>query len=176
MMNTFEAPCPVADLAPALLIKHPVYSMLRFLPVTALLLFAFPCLAQGTGVAPKVVIPNMGSPVDQALVGTWELAEVEDGGLMAQLGAEIDALVLRIEADGEALIELEVVQDLETMTKEDTFNCTAQNGQIQPDDRAAISYEVLGEDELRLMDPEGVVVRMRRAEPEPTPETESPLK
>mgnify|MGYP000153274954 CR=1 FL=1 len=97
-----------------------------------------------------------------------ELMEVEDGGLMAQLGAEIDALVLRIEADGEALVELAVIQDLETMTKEDTFNCTAQNGQIQPDDRAAISYEVLGEDEIRLTDPEGVIVRMKRTEPDTT--------
>jgi len=138
--------------------------MLRLLPAAALLLFAFPAVAQGTGATPKMVIPDMGSSVDQALVGTWELAEVEDGGMMAQLGAEIDALVLRIEADGAALVEMDVIQDLETMTREDTFNCTAQNGEIQPDDRAAISYEVLGEDEIRLTDPEGVIVRMKRTD------------
>ncbi|GAB5535999.1 MAG: hypothetical protein Rubg2KO_22480 [Rubricoccaceae bacterium] len=150
---------------------HPVYSMLRFLPAVALLLFACPALAQGTGTAPKIVLPDLGSSVDQAVIGTWELAEVEDGGLMAELGAEIDALVLRIEADGEALVELEVVQDRETMTKEDTFNCTTEDGQIRPDDRAAISYEVLGEDELRLTDPQGVIVRMKRAEPATEPES-----
>lgn len=115
---------------------------------------------------PQIVIPGVGANVDEAVVGTWELAEVEYGGLMAELGAEIDALVLRIEADGAALVELEVVQDLETMTREDSFNCTAQNGTIQPDDRPAISYEVLNADEIRLTDPEGVVVRMKRAEPE----------
>lgn len=163
-MNTFSVRSRVADWAPALLSEHPVYPMLRFLPAVALLLFAFPTLAQGTGTAPQIVIPAIESPVDQAVVGTWELAEVENGGLMAQLGAEIDALVLRIAADGEALVALEVIQDLETMTKEDSFRCTAQNGLIQPDDRPAISYEVLSEDELRLRDPKGVVVRMKRAE------------
>ena len=170
MMNTFSGRQPVADSACALLTEHAVHRMLRLLPVAAVLLVAFPAAAQGTGAGQLLVIPPMGSDVDQAVVGTWELAEVEDGGLMAELGAEIDALVLRIEADGAALVELEVSQDLETMVREDTFNCTAQNGQIQPDDRAAISYEVLGDDELRLTDPEGVVVRMKRAEPE------SPLK
>ncbi|MEO0556636.1 MAG: hypothetical protein AAF170_00490 [Bacteroidota bacterium] len=138
--------------------------MLRLLPVAALVLFAFPALGQGTGAAPT--LPDVSLQVDEALVGTWELAEVEDGGLMAELGAQIDALVLRIEADGDALVGLEVTQDLETMTREDTFNCVTVDGEIRPDDRAAISYEVLGEDELRLVDPEGVIVRMKRAEPE----------
>ena len=165
MMNTFEAESLVADLIPALPTEHPVHPMLRFLPVATLLLFAFPALAQGTGTASEIVIPDVGSSVDQAVVGTWELAEVEDSGLMDELGAVIDALMLRIEADGETLIELEVVQDLETMTKEDRFHCTAQNGQIQPDDRAAISYELLSADEIRLTDPQGVVVRMKRTEP-----------
>lgn len=140
--------------------------MLRFLPAVALLLFAFPTLAQGTGTAPTLAIPSLESPVDQAVVGTWELAEVEDGGLMAELGAEIDALVLRIEADGDALVALEVIQDLETMTKQDSFQCTASDGMIRPEDRPAISYEVLSESEIRLRDPEGVVVRMKRTQPE----------
>lgn len=143
---------------------HPVYFMLRLLSAAVALSFAAPAVAQ---TAVQDTLPNLevaGVSVDQAVVGTWELAEVEDGGLMAELGARIDMLVLRIQADGEALVELEVVQDQETMKKEDSFQCTAQNGTIWPDDRPAISYEVLGQDEIRLKDPKGVVVRMKRAE------------
>ena len=82
---------------------------------------------------------------------------------MDELGAEIEQLVLLIEADGDAMVEMEVVQDREMIKKEDAFHCMTEAGQILRTDRTPIDYEVLGENEIRLTDPQGIVLRMRRA-------------
>ena len=133
--------------------------MRRLLPALALLT-ATPAFAQASAdPVPAFVVRS----VDAGIVGTWELAEVENAGAMAELGAEIEQLVLRIESDGDATVEMEVVQDRETIEKEDAFHCTTEDGQILRSDRTPIDYEVLSEEEIRLTDPQGIVLRMRRA-------------
>ena len=133
--------------------------MRRLLPVLSLLI-AVPAGAQADA-DPKPAVTAR--TVDAAIVGTWELAEVEDAGAMDELGAKIEQLVLLIEADGDAIVEMEVVQDRERIKKEDAFHCTTEAGRILRSDRTPIDYEVLSEDEIRLTDPQGIVLRMRRA-------------
>lgn len=134
--------------------------MRHLLTAAALLTLAAPAFAQSAAPVAPVAVDD----VDLALVGEWELAAVEDGGVMDELDAEIESLWLRIESDGDATVQMEVVQDLETVERQDAFHCTTEGGQILPSDRPAIAYEVLGDGEIRLKDSKGVVVRMKRTE------------
>ena len=134
--------------------------MRHLLTAAALLTLAAPALAQSTAPA----VPVATGDVDLALVGEWELVAVEDGGVMDELDAEIESLWLRIESDGDATVQMEVVQDLETVERQDAFHCTTEGGQILTTDRPAIAYEVLDDGEIRLKDSKGVVVRMKRTE------------
>lgn len=130
--------------------------MTRLLAVAALLVAA-PAFAQANEDAER-------GQIDAALVGEWALITVEDLGAMAEFGAEIEGMTCAFGADGEAEVQISVLQDLDTHEKSKTFSFVTEAGEIVPEDAPAVSYSVFGEDLLELRDANGLVVRLRRVD------------
>jgi hypothetical protein len=100
--------------------------------------------------------------IDQSLVGEWELAEVERLGAIDDFGAAVDEMNVEFGVDGQAHILLEIEQDQDTMARERTFRFTTLDGRIVPDQGAPVSYEIIGQDDIRLLTPDGLVVHLHR--------------
>ena len=142
--------------------------MFRVVAAAALLLTSGPALAQGAN-APDASAPapladgDAAPPVDAAIVGTWELAEVEDGGPFERFGAEIQDIRFAFDAAGEGYASATIVQDGATYVRESDFRFGCEDGTIVSDDHPTIHYEVLGEGVLRLTDASGLSVRLAPA-------------
>ncbi|MEM1116076.1 MAG: hypothetical protein AAF845_11980 [Bacteroidota bacterium] len=131
--------------------------MLRPTLAAALLLVAAPAFAQANEDIER-------GAVDAALVGEWELMEVEALGEMAAFGAEVDDMTCAFGADGEAEVQISILQDLDTHARTQTFAFVTEAGQIVPDGAPAVEYAVYGGDLLELRDANGLVVRLRRVD------------
>lgn len=124
----------------------------------ALLVLATPLMASAQA-SPEVATTS----VDQALIGHWQLLEVEDAGALGRFGATVEALNGVFGADGEASVAMTVAQDGEQYDRSRDFRFATRDGDIVgEDDRAMGSYESLGADEVRLTLTDGLVVRLRR--------------
>lgn len=104
------------------------------------------------------------NPIDPALVGHWELANVERMGSMETFGASVDDMECEFGADGQAHVTLAVEQDRDTMERERTFRFVTQESRIVADKGPAVAYEVLGPDDIRLVTADGLAVHLRRTE------------
>lgn len=101
--------------------------------------------------------------IDPALIGDWELLEVERLGTIDDFGAAVDEMNVEFSVDGGAHVMLEIEQDRDTMASERTFRFTTLDGRIVPDQGAPVGYEIIGQDDIRLMTPDGLVVHLHRA-------------
>lgn len=102
--------------------------------------------------------------IDPALVGHWELADVERLGSIEDFGAVVDEMECDFGADGEAHVTLAIEQDSDTMERARTFRFVTADSRIVADQGPAVGYEVIGENDIRLMTSDGLVVHLRRAD------------
>ena len=123
-----------------------------------------PAKAQTTGQqSPGVPVSSpFSASIDQALVGHWELADVERLGAIEDFGAAVDEMACDFGADGRAHVLLEVEQDQDTMARERTFQFVTAEGRIVADQGPAVSYEIIGQDDIRLTTADGLVVTLHR--------------
>lgn len=123
-----------------------------------LIVLATPLLASAQA-SPEVATTS----VDHALIGHWQLLEVEDVGALGRYGATVEALTGVFGADGEASVAMTVAQDGERYDRTRDFRFATRDGAIVgEDDRAMCTYEPISPDEVRLTLTDGLVVRMRR--------------
>ncbi len=133
------------------------------LPAACLLVV--PAKAQAPRQAPGVPAARIaGAAIDPALVGEWELANVERLGTIEDFGAAVDEMSCEFGADGSAHVMLEIEQDQDTMTRDRTFRFVTLDGRIVADQGPAVSYEVIAENEIRLTTTDGLVVHLRRSD------------
>ena len=122
-----------------------------------------PAKAQTAQQSPGVPVSSpFSASIDRALVGQWELADVERLGAIEDFGAAVDEMACEFGADGSAHVLLEVEQDQDTMARERTFQFATAEGRIVPDQGPAVAYEILGEDDIRLTTADGLVVHLHR--------------
>ena len=110
-----------------------------------------------------IAVPPVSAAIDPALIGEWELLEVEELGAIDDFGAAVDEMNVEFSVDGGAHVMLEIEQDQDTMERERTFRFTTLDGRIVPDQGAPVAYEILGQDDIRLTTPDGLVVHLHRA-------------
>lgn len=133
------------------------------LPAACLLVV--PARAQTAQQSPGVPVSSpFSTAIDPALVGQWELADVERLGAIEDFGAVVDEMNCEFGADGEAHVTLAVEQDRDTMDRERTFRFVTADSRIVADQGPAVAYEILAEDEIRLTTADGLVVRLHRVE------------
>lgn len=139
--------------------------MTRLLAPALAALVVFPAAAQ------SVPAQHAGDPttaavaaVDPAVVGQWEMVEVESEGALNQLATDVEAMACQFGADGEATASMTVTQDADTYTRERVFRFATVDGRIDAEGEADARYEVVGGDELRLTMPDGFTVRLRRTD------------
>ena len=121
--------------------------------VFALALVAAPALAQSTPDA---------AAVDPALVGTWTLEDVEDAGSLGAMGAEIEAMTCRFEADGRGHVEMTLVQDQDVIQRSREFTFDTEGGQIvTDDDDQPAAYRILDDGRMELRHPMGLTLVFR---------------
>jgi len=134
-------------------------------PAACLLVAPTQVKAQASQQAPGVPASSpFSTSIDQALIGQWELANVERLGAIEDFGAAVDEMACAFGADGQAVVTLAVEQDQDTMNSNRSFRFVTAGGRIVPDQGPAVAYEVLGEDDIRLTTVDGLVVVMHRAE------------
>ena len=138
--------------------------MIRRLAVLALLATSTPAWAQATSTPEPDSTALAQGVVDPVLVGEWTLVEVENEGRMAVFGAEIEEMACTFKAEGEGTVEMTVVQDRETIEADRSFKFETVDGRILVNDAEPIGYAVLETGEVRLSMPDGLVVRLRRAD------------
>ncbi len=102
--------------------------------------------------------------VDPAVVGQWEMIEVESEGVLTALETDVEEMTCHFGADGEAMASMTVTQDAETYTRERAFRFVTTDGRIDAEGDADARYEVVGTDELRLTMADGFAVRLRRTD------------
>ena len=102
--------------------------------------------------------------IDPALVGTWELADVERLGTIEDFGAAVDEMACAFGADGEAHVTLAIEQDRDTMERERVFRFVTAENRIVADRGPAVGYEVLGPNDIRLVTADGLAVHLRRSD------------
>ena len=136
---------------------------LLLLPFAALL--ALPSVAQTAAAQHAGSAPTTAAPaIDPALVGRWELVEVEDHGALDEFDATVDEMACQFGADGSASVGMTLEQDADTYTRERTFRFVAGGGRILAEGADGASYEMVGPDEVRLTMADGFVARLRRAD------------
>ena len=100
--------------------------------------------------------------IDPALVGHWELADVERLGTLDDFGAAVDEMECDFGADGQAHVTLAIEQDRDTMDRERSFRFVTADSRIVADRGPMVAYEVMGADDLRLTTADGLVVHLHR--------------
>lgn len=143
--------------------------MLRHAALAVVLFASAPVFAQDTS-APAEPAPTplaegeTAPPVDAAIVGAWQLAQVEDGGPFERFGARIQDIRFAFDAAGEGQASATILQDGATYVRESAFRFGCEDGTIVSDDHPTIHYELLDDGVLRLADASGLVVRLAPAE------------
>ncbi len=132
------------------------------LPAACLLVVPMSAQAQSRQSPGVPMSAPVSAAIDPALVGDWELLEVERLGTIDDFGAAVDEMNVEFSVDGGAHIMLEIEQDLDTMARERTFRFTTLDGRIVPDQGAPVAYEIIGQDDIRLVTPDGLVVHLHR--------------
>lgn len=134
------------------------------------LFLAAPAWAQSSQEAPPPAQQAVDSAdrvatVDSALVGTWTLDEVTAAGTLDALGVRVEAMTCQFAADGHAEMVMKAVQDGEAIVRDRSFAFETADGQIiQQDGDSAVTYRILDDGSLELIDAE-MVVRFVRAGP-----------
>lgn len=144
----------------------PYPTMARLLLVALLAFVALPVTAQTVAAqqAASGASTQPATAIDPALVGQWELVEVEAEGRMAPFEATVETMTCHFGADGEASVGLTLDQDADTYTRERTFRFVAADGTLLADGQNPATYEVLEGDEMRLTMADGFAARFRRAD------------
>ncbi|MGB3543355.1 lipocalin family protein [Rubrivirga sp.] len=102
--------------------------------------------------------------VDPLLVGTWTLDRVEDGGRIGEMGADVEAMTCVFDADGTGHVTMTLMQDLETIEREQTFDFETASGRIITDsDDQPVVYQIMEDGRLELRHPGGLVLHMERS-------------
>lgn len=139
--------------------------MARLLPLIAFLSVAvLPAASQTQAQHAATTEPAPAPAIDPALVGQWELAEVESADALGMQDATVEKLACRFGADGEATVEMVVEQDGEQFSRSRSFRFSAADGQVLVDGVVLGVYEALDGGEIRLALPDGFVARLRRAD------------
>ena len=134
------------------------------LPAACLLVVPVGAKAQSRQSPGVPMSAPVSAAIDPALVGEWELLEVERLGTIDDFGAAVDEMSVEFSVDGGAHVMLEIEQDRDTMARERTFRFTTLDGRIVPDQGAPVAYEIIGQDDIRLLTPDGLVVHLHRAD------------
>ena len=135
------------------------------LPAACLLVVPAKAQTQNARQSPGVPISSpFSTAIDPALVGQWELSNVERLGEIEDFGAVVDEMACEFSVDGEAHVTLAVEQDRDTIDRERSFRFVTAESRIVADHGPAVAYEILAEDEIRLTTADGLVVRMHRVE------------
>ena len=151
------------------LFPHTVSLSMRLLALAAVVL-AVPAVAQ-SDVAPAPPTEPVASPVldvavtsevDAALVGAWTLEEVAEVGRLGDLGVEVEDMTCAFSAEGTATVEMEMVQDLDPLTRERTFEYDTEGGLIVVEGDDPVQYQILEDGRLQMTTTDGLVVRMVR--------------
>ena len=136
--------------------------------VLALAVAALPAAAQSTPAAPEAAPPAADSVevalFDPLLVGEWTLDEVAEGGFLARMNAEVEAMTCDFDADGTATVAMTVLQDQETTETSSAFDYETEAGQILSDTDDPVRYRILEDGRLELSDSLGLVLRLVRAD------------
>lgn len=132
----------------------------------AVLALAVPAAAQTTTpalpAAPALTADSTVA-VDPQIVGEWELDEVAEGGQLGELGVEIEDMSCDFDAAGVGRVEMEMVQDLDPIQTERTFEFETDGGLIVVPDDDDVAYRLLSDGRLEMTTAGGTVLRFVRA-------------
>ena len=132
----------------------------------AVAVLALPALAQSDpepGLPAPPEAPAETAEVDSALVGAWQLDEVTEGGQLQEMGVEVEGMTCAFGAGGTARVEMEMVQDLDPLSHERTFEFETENGEILIEDDDPVRYRFLADGRLEMTTAGGLVVRLVRS-------------
>ncbi len=86
-----------------------------------------------------------------------------EGGQLGELGVDVEAMVCSFGAEGTASVQMEMVQDLEPLSMERTFDYDTEDGRIVVDGDDPVAYEILEDGRLQMTTSDGMVVRLTRS-------------
>ena len=132
--------------------------------VFAAALVAVPAAAQSASEPTAPVADSVEvALVDPLVVGSWTLDEVEEGGFLGLMGAEIEAMTCDFAADGTARVAMTIVQDQETRETERTFDFETAGGEIVSEGDDPVGYSVRDDGRLELSTGGGLALVLVRA-------------
>lgn len=139
---------------------------MRLLALAAVVLAA-PAVAQSDPepaepIASPILDVTVTSEVDAALVGAWTLEEVAQEGRLGELGVEVEDMRCAFDAQGTATVAMEMVQDLDPLSMERTFEYETEDGLIVVEGDDPVQYQILEDGRLQMTTANGLVVRMVR--------------
>lgn len=146
-------------------VPYPTHTSMR-LTVLSVALLAAPAFAQSTPDSVPTepdVVETDSVTVDPEIIGTWTLEEVAEAGHLGELGVEVEDMRCAFGAEGTARIEMEMVQDLDPISRARTFSFETEDGQIVVPDDDAVTYRVLDDGKLEMTTSGGLVVRLVRS-------------